>query len=169
MSSTPLKQGDLAPDFALESTLGHPVRLQDYRGKGPVVVYFYPKASTSVCTAEACSFRDHLSDFTSKGATVLGISTDDLPALKKFQADNHLNFPLLSDPEGKVAQAYGVRGSMKGQTVAKRVTFLVGPDGHIQTVQTLWDLEAPIPDLASHTQDVVKHVGTLAEKLSKKA
>lgn len=168
MTTTSLKKGDLAPDFTLESTLGHVVRLQDYRGKGSVVVYFYPKAGTSVCTAEACSFRDHLSEFTGKGVTVLGISTDDLPSLKKFQADNHLNFPLLSDHEGKVAEAYGVRASMKGQTVAQRVTFLVGSDGRIETAQMLWDVGSTIADLPSHTQDVVNHVGSLAQQLPRK-
>ncbi len=169
MSTAPLRKGDLAPDFELESTLGHPVRLKDYLGRGSVVVYFYPKAGTSVCTAEACSFRDHLPEFTGKGATILGLSTDDLPALKKFQADNHLNFPLLSDREGKVADSYGVRASMKGQTVAQRVTFLVSPEGRIEDAQVLWDITTPIADLATHTQGVVDHVGNLAHQLPRKA
>ena len=168
MPTTPLKKGDLAPDFALESTLGHPVRLKDYREKGPVVVYFYPKAGTSVCTAEACSFRDHLPEFTGRGATVLGISTDDLPALQKFQADNHLNFPLLSDRDGKVAEAYGVRATMKGQTVAQRVTYLVDREGRIEEAQVLWDVGTPISDLPSHTQGVVDHVGKLVYQLPRK-
>jgi peroxiredoxin Q/BCP len=129
-----LEPGDEAPDFSLEADDGSTVRLSDLRG-GTVVVYFYPKAGTSGCTAQACEFRDRRDAFAAAGATVLGVSPDPVAAIVRFKAKEGLNFPLLSDPDQAAAQAYGVwvEKSMYGRTYmgVERSTFVVGPDGRL--------------------------------------
>jgi len=105
--------GETAPDFALRSDDGRRMSLKDFRGR-KVVLYFYPKDDTPGCTKEACSFRDNLARVTSKGAVVLGVSRDDAASHGKFRDKYHLNFPLLSDDEGKVTDAYGVWKNISG-------------------------------------------------------
>jgi peroxiredoxin Q/BCP len=102
-----IEQGDKAPDFALPDQDGRTVRLSDYRGQ-PVVVYFYPKADTPGCTAQACGVRDHLADYSKAGAVVLGISPDSVAKVKKFHDKQALNFALLADEGHAVADSYGV-------------------------------------------------------------
>lgn len=104
-----LQVGDVAPDFALTADDGSEVKLADYRGR-KVVLYFYPKADTPGCTRQACAVRDAYGDIDAGGAVVLGISPDEVPALVKFKAKYDLNFPLLSDPDHTVAEAYGAWG-----------------------------------------------------------
>src|SRR5207245_3021766 len=104
---TMLAVGDRAPDFTLPADDGRKASLKDLRGK-KVVLYFYPKDDTTGCTKEACSFRDNLGRVTSKGAVLLGVSRDDTRSHVKFKDKYHLNFPLLSDDEGKVTTAYDV-------------------------------------------------------------
>src|SRR5690606_31323253 len=94
-----------APDFTLVDSTGATHSLSDYRG-GRVILYFYPAASTPGCTTQACDFRDSLSSLASAGYTVLGVSKDEADALEKFRADEHLTFPLLSDPELTAHKAY---------------------------------------------------------------
>ncbi len=162
-----VKAGVVAPDFELSSHQGGTVRLSNYRGKSDVVLYFYPRDNTSVCTAEACSFRDHLGDFSSKGAQVLGVSVDSVDSHKAFAQGNRLNFPLLADPDGKVAALYGILGTFPdGKPAAQRVTFLIDKKGVVREVQQLWDLKTPIKDvLESHTQTVRDHVPDLAGRV----
>lgn len=130
-----LEPGDIAPDFTLSDETGRPVSLSDFRGQ-KVIVYFYPAASTPGCTKEACDFRDSLNPLASSGYRVLGISKDELPALVRFKAEEHLTFPLLSDPGLDVHKAYGVWGekSLYGKLVigTLRSTFVVDQDGRIQ-------------------------------------
>ena len=134
-----LKVGDKAPDFRLKTDDGKEVSLSDFKGKR-VVVYFYPKASTPGCTIEACDFRDARPKFDKEDAVVLGVSADPEKALAKFKANQKLNFPLLSDPDHKMIESYGVwrmkkfmGRSFKGIV---RSTFLIGPDGKVEQI---WD------------------------------
>ena len=107
-----------APAFTLDDQDGRSVSLSDFAGD-KVIVYFYPAASTPGCTKEACDFRDNINSLKSAGYQVLGISKDGAPALKKFRAEQGLNFPLLSDPDLVVHNAYGAYGekSLYGKTV----------------------------------------------------
>ena len=132
-----LKEGDAAPDFSAETDSGETVALRDFKGK-PVVLYFYPKDDTPGCTKEACAFRDSYSDFKTAGAVVLGVSPDSVKSHAKFVKKFGLPFPLLSDPEKKIVQDYGVWGekSFMGRKYMGtfRVTFLIGPDGCIAKI-----------------------------------
>jgi peroxiredoxin Q/BCP len=132
-----LTEGELAPDFELPDQDGNPVRLSSLRGR-TVVVYFYPKADTPACTAQACAIRDRRAEFDDAGAVVLGISPDPVPRLRKFADKYGLPFTLLSDEGREVADAYGVwvhkpaRGHMKARMGIERSTFVVGPDGKLE-------------------------------------
>jgi peroxiredoxin Q/BCP len=130
-----LAEGDAAPDFRLPDADGNEVSLSDFRGKH-VVVYFYPAASTPGCTTQACDFRDNLADLNDAGFTVVGISPDKPQKLAKFVADEGLTFPLLSDVNHEVLNAWGVYGEKKnyGRTYMGviRSTFVVDPDGKIE-------------------------------------
>jgi thioredoxin-dependent peroxiredoxin len=132
-----IQPGDTAPDFELPDQDGNPVRLSDLRG-GTVVLYFYPKADTPGCTTQACGVRDHLSDYTEAGVTVLGISPDPVRRVKKFHDGQGLNFTLLADEDHAVCEAYGVwiEKSMYGRTYwgASRDTFIIGEDGVVKEV-----------------------------------
>jgi len=133
-----LKPGDKAPDFTIMSETGEEVSLSDFVGKSDVVLYFYPKDNTSGCTKEACSFRDNIREIETKGAVVLGISPDSVKSHQNFIQKHDLNFTLLSDPDHKVAQAYGVwvEKSMYGRKYwgILRTTFIIGRDGIIKHV-----------------------------------
>ncbi len=132
-----IKPGESAPDFELPDQEGRPVKLSELRGK-PVVVYFYPKAATPGCTVQACGVRDHEADYKQAGAVVLGISPDPVRKIKKFADDQTLAFPLLSDEDHAVAEAYGVwvQKSMYGRTYwgNERTTFVIGSDGRVSEV-----------------------------------
>ena len=122
--------GSPAPEFELADQTGQLHSLEDYRDQW-VVLYFYPKDETPGCTTEACEFRDNIFAFRELNAQVLGVSLDDVESHKAF-ADNHeLPFPLLADIDGDTSSAYGVKTRMFGMTVAKRQTFIIGPDGNI--------------------------------------
>lgn len=132
-----IEPGDQAPDFELLDQEGRSVKLSSLRGK-PVVVYFYPKAATPGCTVQACGVRDHEADYEKAGAIVLGVSPDPVRKIKKFADDEGLAFPLLSDEDHAVAEAYGVwvQKSMYGRTYwgNERTTFIIAPDGRVAHV-----------------------------------
>lgn len=132
-----IEPGQEAPDFTLPDQDGKPVTLSSLRG-GPVVVYFYPKASTPGCTVQACGVRDHAADYDARGATVLGISPDPVRKVKKFADEENLNFRLLADEDHAVAEAYGVwvEKSMYGRTYMgnERTTFVIDADGVVTDV-----------------------------------
>lgn len=132
-----ISSGIPAPDFALMDENGQVHKLSDYRGKN-VVLYFYPRDDTPGCTVEACSFRDGFSAYQKAGVTILGVSPDSPKSHIKFKAKFHLPFPLLSDEDHQVCQAYGVWGLKKnmGRTYEGifRTTFLIGTDGTIKKV-----------------------------------
>ena len=138
MTDKRLEPGDPAPDFTLPDADGHPVALSSFRGQR-VIVYFYPAAMTPGCTKEACDFRDSLSSLASSGIAVLGISPDSPAKLAKFRDKEGLTFPLLSDPDHAVLDAYGAYGEKKlyGKTTVGviRSTFVVGPDGKLEQAQ----------------------------------
>ncbi len=138
MAEGSLRVGDLAPDFALPADDGTTVRLSDLRGKR-VVVYFYPKDSTSGCTAQACGFRDSYPRVEAAGAVVLGISPDPLKSHEKFRSKYSLPFRLLSDEQHAVAEAYGVwqEKSMYGRKYLGivRSHFVVAENGNLADVQ----------------------------------
>ncbi|NEM90813.1 thioredoxin-dependent thiol peroxidase [Galbitalea soli] len=135
MTGTRLEKGDIAPAFTLSDQDGSPVSLADFAGT-KTIVYFYPAASTPGCTTQACDFRDNINSLKSAGYQVLGVSKDELDDLKTFQSEQGLNFPLLSDPDLTIHQAYGAWGekSLYGKTVTGtlRSTFVVGEDGRIE-------------------------------------
>ena len=100
--------GDAAPDFTLANASGETVSLSDFRGRAEVVLYFYPRDNTAVCSAEACSFRDSFQDFRDAGAEVIGVSADSADSHRRFAERLRLPFILLSDPDGSVRARYGV-------------------------------------------------------------
>ncbi len=132
-----IKTGDIAPDFELFDQNGEARRLSDYRGKR-VVLYFYPKDNTSGCTAQACGFAALKPSFEEKNAVIIGVSRDSVGSHKKFEEQKGLNFTLLSDPERKVTEMYGVWQEKK--TAGKvsmgvvRTTFVISPDGRVERV-----------------------------------
>jgi len=134
VSERRLEPGDEAPDFTLPDADGKQVSLSSLRGQ-QVIVYFYPAAMTPGCTKEACDFRDSIQSLAAAGVTVLGISPDAPARLAKFRDRDHLNFPLLSDPDHKVEQAYGAYGekTLYGKTTVGviRSTFVVDEQGKI--------------------------------------
>jgi peroxiredoxin Q/BCP len=142
--------GDLAPDFALPDESGTIHRLADQRGRW-TVVYFYPKDDTPGCTTEACAFRDANDDLVARGATVWGISPDGAASHRRFREAHRLNFPLLSDEDHAVAEAYGawVEKERQGKRYmgVQRSTFLVGPDGRVAEA---WHRVSP----EGHAQEV---------------
>ncbi|MET1065969.1 MAG: thioredoxin-dependent thiol peroxidase [Arthrobacter sp.] len=133
-----LNPGDPAPAFTLKNAGGHEVSLTDFRGRN-TVVYFYPAASTPGCTKQACDFRDSLSSLRQAGYEVVGISPDPVDKLAKFAAAEGLDFPLLSDPDHTVAEAYAAWGEKKnyGKTYQGliRSTVVVDPDGNVAVAQ----------------------------------
>ena len=132
-----MERGDLAPDFTLPAADGTQVTLSDLRGK-KVVLYFYPKDDTPGCTTQACDLRDAFVAITGEGAVVLGVSPDPLRSHEKFRDKFQLNFPLLSDEDHEVAEAYGVwkEKSMYGRKFwgIERSTFILDEDGKILEV-----------------------------------
>jgi peroxiredoxin Q/BCP len=144
--------GDKAPDFTLPADGGGSVSLKALKGK-PAVLYFYPKDDTSGCTAEACAFRDALPDFSAVKAEVVGISRDSVASHDKFKKKYKLPFPLVSDEDGKVCQAYGVwvEKSMYGRKYMgiERATFLIDGKGVIRKV---WR-KVKVP---GHAEEVLK-------------
>ena len=121
--------GDPAPLFTGQDQDGKVVKLKSLIGKKIVLLYFYPKDNTPGCTKEACGFRDRMSGLQTNNVEVIGVSFDSAESHKKFIAVNRLNFRLLSDPDGKIVDTYGVQ--VVGRKMARRVSFLIGLDGKI--------------------------------------
>jgi peroxiredoxin Q/BCP len=148
--------GDKAPDFTLPGDRGGTVSLKALRGK-TVVLYFYPKDDTSGCTAEACAFRDALPDFSKVDAEIVGVSRDPVASHDKFKTKYDLPFPLASDVDGKVCQAYGVwvEKSMYGRKYMgiERATFLIDAKG---VVRKVWR-KVKVP---GHAEEVLAASGT---------
>ena len=129
-----LKPGDAAPDFQLPDQRGQTVRLADFGG-GKLLIYFYPKADTPGCTRQACSIRDAREELRDLGLAVVGISPDQPARQQKFDDKYNLSFPLLADPDHRVAEAYGVWGEKtsygKKSLGIIRSSFLIDAAGKI--------------------------------------
>jgi peroxiredoxin Q/BCP len=152
-----LSEGDAAPDFTLPDQRGEPVTLSELRGQ-PVVVYFYPRADTPGCTTQACGIRDHAADYANAGVRVLGISPDEVEAVRKFAGKHDLDFTLLADADHAVAERYGTWGekSMYGKKYrgVQRATFIVDAEGTIARV-------FPKVSPKTHDEVVLKALGEL--------
>lgn len=133
-----LHTGDRAPDFTLDSAEGTTISLADFTGEN-VVVYFYPAAATPGCTTQACDFRDNLESLAAAGYRVVGISPDSGDKLRSFVEKESLTFPLLSDPDHAVAEAWGAWGEKKNYGKAYegliRSTVVVDPEGNVALAQ----------------------------------
>ncbi|WP_304136557.1 thioredoxin-dependent thiol peroxidase [Mesonia mobilis] len=134
---TILKAGDAAPEFSAKDQDGNVHELKDYKGK-KLVVFFYPKASTPGCTAEACNLRDNWEVFQEKGYEILGVSADSAKRQTNFKNKHELPFPLLADEEKEVINAFGVWGPKKfmGKEYdgIHRTTFIIDEEGKIEEV-----------------------------------
>jgi len=154
MSATKLEIGTKAPQFSLKNQDGASVSLSDFEGR-KVIVYFYPAAGTPGCTTQACDFRDNINSLASAGYQVLGVSKDTVDDLAKFQSEQGLNFPLLSDLDLDVHNLYGAYGEKnlygKKVTGVLRSTFVLDETGTI--------------DLALYNVKATGHVASLRKKL----
>ena len=128
-----LKVGDRIPNFISKDTEGNDFDSQDFVGKKPLVIYFYPKDNTPGCTTQACSFRDQYEDFKDLGAEVIGISSDDVNSHKKFATQYKLPFILLSDSDKKIRKLFGVPSNMFG-LLPGRVTYVIDRNGEIKMI-----------------------------------
>jgi peroxiredoxin Q/BCP len=147
-----LQEGEKAPDFQGTNQNGETVLLSGFKGQ-KVILYFYPKDNTSGCTAEACSLNDKSEYFLSKGYVIIGISPDSVASHKTFGEKYHLLFNLISDPEKKIIEAYGVWGEKKnyGKTYMGllRTTFIISEDGVIEKVFSRVDTK-------NHAEQIIK-------------
>lgn len=132
-----ISEGEMAPAFSLMADDGKEYSLDSLKGK-KVVLYFYPKDDTPGCTIEACGFRDGISAIGGKNAIVLGVSRDSLDSHRKFRSKYSLNFPLLSDPDSKLAESFGVLKETTGQGGKTRgmvrSTFIIDESGRVSKV-----------------------------------
>jgi peroxiredoxin Q/BCP len=129
---TSVQTGDRAPDFTSQAHTGQQVSLAEFRGQKVVVLYFYPKDESAICTREACSFRDAYEDFVQAGAVVIGVSSDSLESHKAFASGNRLPFILVADTDGLLRKTYGVPkalGIMPG-----RVTYVIDKQGVVRHI-----------------------------------
>jgi peroxiredoxin Q/BCP len=147
-----LKPGDPAPKFEAKDQEGKTWKLEDLAGKKNVLVYFYPKDETPGCTKEACGFRDRVTDLQKENTQVLGVSFDSAESHQKFIEKHSLNFPLLVDTDGKIADLYGAR--MPGKNMARRVSFLIGKDGKIAHI-------TDVPSADKHLEEMKEAVAAL--------
>jgi peroxiredoxin Q/BCP len=131
-AGTALRVGDPAPDFTLPDQQGRPVHLAEYLGKGPIVIYFYPRDYSTGCTAEACAFRDSYTVFTEAGAEVMGISSDSIESHRRFAEERHLPFLLLCDAHASVRRLYKVSPTLG--FIPGRVTYVLDQAGTIRHI-----------------------------------
>jgi thioredoxin-dependent peroxiredoxin len=149
-----LKAGDPAPQFSTQAIYGDqttPVKLSDYRGQ-VVALYFYPKDFTPGCTTEACTFRDSYAKIKKSGIVLLGCSVDTADAHRAFIKKYGLPFPLLLDPDKKIATEYGVANGIAKYGLDGRVTYVIGGDGKILKVY-------PKVDPATNASEIISEFG----------
>jgi|SRR5581483_7452543 peroxiredoxin Q/BCP len=148
--------GDKAPLVEGKDQDGKSWKLADEIGKKTVLLYFYPKDDTKGCTKEACGLRDRMGDLKKDNVEVIGVSFDSAESHQSFISKYNLNFPLLVDTDGRIADAYGARRE-PGKNMARRVSFLIGTDGTIQHV-------TDNPNADVHLSEMKDAVGKLAKK-----
>jgi peroxiredoxin len=147
-----LNLGDVAPDFSAEASDGRRLSLSELRGS-VVVLYFFPRAFTPICTRETARFRDHHADFSALGARIVGVSPDPLETQCEFGSRQGVQFPLLADPERRIAASYGVLWPLLPRV--RRVTFVISEAGRVELV-------------ASNELQVSKHVDAVLEHLRRR-
>jgi thioredoxin-dependent peroxiredoxin len=152
--STRVQVGMKAPDFKLQDAQGETRQLKDWQGKW-LVLYFYPKDDTPGCTKEACHFRDDIQQIHALGAEVIGISVDTVASHANFAHKHRLPFPLLADANGQVAEAYGALFNLFVFQAAKRMTFIIDPQGTV--AQTYSNVN---PD--GHSQAIISDLKRLS-------
>src|SRR2546427_4815194 len=148
------KVGDKAPLIEGKDQDGKTWKLADQIGKQVVLLYFYPKDDTPGCTKEACGFRDRIADLKKDNVEVIGVSFDSPESHQKFISKYNLNFPLLADTDGKIADAYGVK--MPTRPMAKRVSFLIGLDGKIAHVTDTMNADTHLTEMKSAVEKLKK-------------
>lgn len=140
-----VKVGDKAPLVEGKDQDGKAWKLSDDLNRQAVLLYFYPKDDTPGCTKQACGFRDSITDLQQSNVKVVGVSFDSSESHKQFISKHNLNFPLIADTEGKMADAYGVK--MKDRNMARRVSFLIGRDGKVAHVTDSSDAEKHVTEM----------------------
>ena len=151
-----LKVGDAAPSVEGQDQDGKAWKLADHVGKRVVLLYFYPKDDTPGCTKQACGLRDRMGDLKKEKVEVVGVSFDSSESHQKFMAKHNLNFTLLADTEGKIADAFGARRE-PGRNMARRASFLIGLDGRIAHV-------TDVPSADVHLAEMKDAVAKLGKK-----
>ena len=150
------KVGDKAPAITGKDQDGKTWKLAGHTGKKIVLLYFYPKDDTKGCTLQACGLRDRMEDLKKENVEVVGVSFDSEDSHQKFIAKHNLNFTLLADTDGKIADAYGVRREA-GKNMARRASFLIGKDGRIAHV-------TDTPSAETHLAEMKEAVAKLAKR-----
>lgn len=146
--------GDKAPLIEGKDQNDKSFKLADQIGKKVVLLYFYPKDDTKGCTAQACGLRDRMGDLKKENVEVVGVSFDNAESHQKFIAKHNLNFTLLADTDGKIADAYGVR--MSGKNMARRASFLIGLDGKIAHVTDTPSAERHLAEMKDAVEKIKK-------------
>ena len=153
------KIGNMAPAFNLKDQDGNTVSLKDFKGKNPVVIFFYPKALTPGCTVQACGIRDSKKELDKRKVVVLGVSPDPVARLPKFIEKHDLNFPLLSDEDHAVADKYGCWGMKKfmGKEFMGliRTTYIIGKDGRLLKVMNKFKTKTHHDDLLAELDELL--------------
>ena len=149
------KVGDTAPSFAGKDQNGADFKLADLTGKKVVLLYFYPKDFTGGCTKEACGFRDRIGELQTNNVEVVGVSFDSADSHLKFITQYKLQFTLIADTDGKIADAYGVRNA--GKNIDRRVSFLIGLDGKIVHVTDSGNPDVHLDEMKAAIADLKKN------------
>lgn len=155
-NSSSLQIDQRAPDFTLKDADNNTHALSDYKGRF-LVLYFYPKDDTPGCTKEACNFRDRTDELKKLGAAVVGISIDSPESHRKFADKYQLPFTLLADSNGEVARRYGALSNFIIAKIAKRHTFIIGPDSKIKKIYTHMDV-------SNHSQQIIDDLQTIQQR-----
>ena len=146
-AASALQVGDVAPDFTLPDTEGQLVTLSALLERGPVILFFFPKAFTPGCARQAANFRDRMGEVTQKGATVLAISSDDVATLKRFKEERKAPYTFLSDPDKKVVKQYS--GTMAVVGLANRANYVIGQDRKVLSLVEGGDAVDPTSSVAA--------------------
>lgn len=150
-----MKVGDKAPEILGHDENGKEIKLSNFTGQ-KLVLYFYPKDSTSGCTAEACNLRDNYSELRKQGYAVIGVSVDDEKSHQKFINKNELPFPLIADTDKTLVEQFGVWGEKKmyGRTYfgTFRTTFIINENGIIERIITPKEIK-----VKDHAQQIINH------------
>jgi peroxiredoxin Q/BCP len=147
-----MRRGDTAPDFELPDETGTKRKLSEFLAAGPVVLFFYPAAMTPGCTRESCHFRDLRAEFEAVGAQRVGISADSVDKQRQFSDKYGFDYPLLSDEDRTVAEAFGVKRGW-GPIPTKRVTFVIGQD------RTVLEVISSEINMSAHADKALEFLG----------